>query len=590
LRQNFFKASTILFVIIILSFQSVYSQKENYISVVVPEEKITTTTYSAYRLAANTLPGSSVTIDGEKIKVYPTGAFVYLFKLNFGENVFKIISNKDGNSAAEVITIIREDNKLKTTTSDTLKIEDQLMMPQNDLWLDAGDILEVRIKGTPGCNASFMNGIKMTESPGSDNNGVEGIYTGILKVQDDMNIEDQQIEFVLERDGEKVSKKSKANISLIPNKLPRVGVTKGDRPFLNIGLGTDRLGGTKLSYMEAGIKLNINGMNGDQYRVKLTDNFEAWIPNDQIDLLPIGTLPVHSLTDSWAAYGGKDYDKIIIRLDQKLPFSTTQEIDPTRIIVNIYGATANSNWITQHLTTAGIKNLSYEQVEKDLFRIIIEPTRKQIWGYKIGYSDSALEIVIKRQPEILNFSKLSFILDAGHGGENHGSLGSTGLFEKDVNLDIVKRLEKMLIEKGAKVTLTRTDDVYSKNSERLKNIIESSADILISIHANSIGYTGDPVKISGTSTYYKYICFRPLSLALYKRMLELGLEPFGNTGNFNFALNSPTEIMNVLVETAFMSNPMDEMRLMNSDFKDKICRQIIQGVQDFLYDCEDNWN
>jgi len=533
----------ILFLVLLLSifsFKIIYSQKSNYIQIVVPEEKFTTTTYSAYRLAANTLPGSSVTINGEKVKVYPSGAFVNLFRLDIGENVFKIKSVKNGVSATKEFTIFRVDKKLETTTSDILKIEDTLMIPENDLWLDSGDILEVRIKGTPGCNASFMNGIQMTEMPANENDGVEGIYTGILKVTDDMDIENMPITFVLERDGEQVEKQSDAKISLIPKKLPRVGVTKGDRPYLNYGLGTDRLGGAKLSFMEAGIKLNIDGMNGNQYKVKLTDNFDAWIPKEQVDLLPVGTLPVHSLTDSWAAYGGRKFDKIIINMNEKLPFSTHQEVDPTRIIVDVYGATSNSNWITQHLTTEGIKNLYYEQIGKDLFRIIIEPTRKQIWGYKIGYSGTALEIEIKRQPEILNFSKLSFVLDAGHGGDNHGSLGATGLFEKDVTLDIVKRLQKMLIEKGAEVSLTRSEDVYSKNSERLRSINESQSDILISIHANSIGYTSNPVKVSGTSTYYKHICFRPLSLAIYKRMLELGLKPFGNVGNFNFTLNSPS--------------------------------------------------
>ncbi|MCB0751994.1 MAG: N-acetylmuramoyl-L-alanine amidase, partial [Ignavibacteriae bacterium] len=566
------------------------AQKENYISLVVPEDEVTTTTYSHYRLAANTLPGSSVSINGENIKVYPSGAFVDLLKLDFGKNEFKIKSTKNGITVNKQFTITREDKSLKTTSTSELIIEDELMLPEDDLWLDAGDVLEVRVKGTPGCKAYFMDGIEMTELPASENNGVEGIYTGIFIVRDNTNYDNLPITFKLEQDGESVEKKSKAKVSLIPNKLPRVAVTKGDRPYLNYGLGDDRLGGAKLSFMEAGIKLTINGMSGDQYRVKLTDNYEAWIPKDQVDLLPFGTYPPKSLTDSWAAYGGKKSDKIIIRMNEKLPYSTRQEVDPTRIIVDVYGATSNSNWITQHINTEGIKNLYYEQAEKDLFRIIIEPTRKQIWGYKIGYSGNSLEIEVKRQPENLSFKNLSFVLDAGHGGSNNGSLGSTGLLEKDVTLDIVKRLETMLRGQGAKVTTTRSEDVYSKNSERLQNINSSNADILISIHANSIGYTSDPVKVSGTSTYYKHIAYRPLSVAIYQRMLELGLEQFGNVGNFNFALNSPTEILNVLVETAFMSNPNDEMKLMNAEFKDKICRQIIQGVQDFLYACEDNSN
>ena len=73
-------------------------------------------------------------------------------------------------------------------------------------------------------------------------------------------------------------------------------------------------------------------------------------------------------------------------------------------------------------------------------------------------------------------------------------------------------------------------------------------------------------------------------------MLELELKPFGNIGNFNFMLNSLTNIPNVLVETAFMSNPNDEIKLMDGVFKEKMVNQIIQGIQDWLYECEDGLN
>ena len=162
--------------------------------------------------------------------------------------------------------------------------------------------------------------------------------------------------------------------------------------------------------------------------------------------------------------------------------------------------------------------------------------------------------------------------------------------EKDVNLDLVNRLETALVAKGAKVYKTRNDDSFISNLDRVKKIKSFNADLLLSIHANSIGVSTNPKKVMGTSTYYKHICYRPLSLLIYERMLELELKPFGNIGNFNFTLNAPTEIPNVLIETAFMSNPNDEMKLMDGVFKEKIVNQIIQGIQDWLYECEDGLN
>ncbi len=565
--------------------------KKNYISIVVPEETHTETTLSRYRIAGNTLPGSKVTINGKKIKVYPSGAFARLMKLKVGINEFVVKSTyKSNRTIGKKFIIVRKDDKLKTTPTKELVIEDELMLPNKEVWLDSDDLLQVKIKGTPGCNATFMDGLEMNELPIEETNGIGGIYTGVYKVKPNDEIVNQYITFHLERDGEKITKKSQSKISIIPRQFPRVGVITAERSFLNFGLGTNRLGGAKLSFLEKGIKLTINGLVGNQYRVKLTDDMEAWIPKEQVELLPVGTFIPKSLTDSWAVYGGKKYDKIIINLNEKLPYSTRQEINPTRIIVDIYGATSNTNWITQHTTAKEIKNLYYEQVSKDLFRIIIEPTHKQIWGYEIGYKNTALQIKVKKQPKKLKIANLKFILDAGHGGNNRGALGSTGLLEKDVTLDIIKRLERQLRKKGAKVILTRNKDIESSSVDRLEKIKKIDADILISVHANSIGLASDPIKTKGTSTFYKHICYRPLSLAIYKRMLNLKLEPFGNVGGFNFTLNSPTEIPNVLVETAFMSNPSDEMKLMSAKFKNKIAQKIIQGVEDFLKGCRNNFN
>lgn len=587
-KKSFFEFNALI--VLLFLFSNLTFGQQNYISVVIPEKKETVTTFSKYRLAANTLADSKVNINGKKLKVYPSGAFVDLMNLEIGENEFEIESNYKGDKVTHKFVIIREDDDLKTSPDDELVIEDEMMMPDKDLWLKEGDILEVRIKGTPGANVSFLDGVEMTELPPSETKGIKGIYTGIYKVDSKLDIENIPITFKMEKEGESIEKSAKHKVSFLPHSLPRVGVTITDEAYLNYGLGTDRLGGAKLSFLESGIKLIIDGKVGNQYRVRLTPNQVAWIPAEQVNLLPAGTFLPKSLTNSWAVYGGKETEKVIIRLNEKLPFSTRQEVNPTKIIIDIYGATSNSNWITQHLTTEEVKNLYYEQVEEDLFRVIIEPLHKQIWGYKIGYSGNALEIEIKKHPGNLKFSNLKFVLDAGHGGENRGALGASGLLEKDVTLDIVNRLESALKKKGAEVFKTRDDDTYSLNSERLRKIRSFNADILISIHANSIGYSTNPKRVSGTSTYYKHICYRPISLAIYKRMLELDLKPFGNIGNFNFTLNAPTEIPNVLVETAFMSNPNDEMKLMDGVFKEKMVMQIVQGIQDWLWECEDDLN
>jgi N-acetylmuramoyl-L-alanine amidase len=69
-------------------------------------------------------------------------------------------------------------------------------------------------------------------------------------------------------------------------------------------------------------------------------------------------------------------------------------------------------------------------------------------------------------------------------------------------------------------------------------------------------------------------------------MLELGLNDQGNNGSFNFMLNSPIEYPNALVETLFLSNPEDEMKILDENFQQQMAEKIVQGIKDFLASCK----
>ena len=107
---------------------------------------------------------------------------------------------------------------------------------------------------------------------------------------------------------------------------------------------------------------------------------------------------------------------------------------------------------------------------------------------------------------------------------------------------------------------------------------QQAPDLLISIHLNSSGNE----TVSGASTYYRYIGFRPLSQKILDRMLQLGLSNYGNVGNFNFSLSGPTEYPNCLVEVAFLSNIDDEKKILNPKFHKAVAKNIYKGMKDWL--------
>jgi N-acetylmuramoyl-L-alanine amidase len=359
----------------------------------------------------------------------------------------------------------------------------------------------------------------------------------------------------------------------------KTGVTVGPLPFLKYGPGTDRLGGAKMTYLDTAVVVLIVDSLKDDYIVQLSKNHQAFIPKENVRFVGKYRKPDYYLTSSWTVYGNEKYDFVTIGLDERLPYKSIQQIDPSRIIVDIYGATGNTNWITQLNSAKQIRMVSHEQVEDDVFRVIIDLNQSQQWGYSISYKKKSLVIAVKHQPENLSLRHLKIAIDAGHGGSNSGATGvKSGVEEKKCNLLIAKQLEKSLKRKGAEVFMTRNTDIDLSMVDRTLMLREANPDLLISIHHNSASNTN----VKGVSTYYRYLGSRQFSVNVLDRMLELGLADFGNIGSFNFSLNGPTEYPNCLVEVAFMSNEEDEKRINNSHFQRQVAKKIRKGICDWI--------
>ncbi|MEO6914954.1 MAG: N-acetylmuramoyl-L-alanine amidase [Chitinophagaceae bacterium] len=358
--------------------------------------------------------------------------------------------------------------------------------------------------------------------------------------------------------------------------------TIGKYPFLEYGLGDDRLGGAKMTYLDSGIVLKIVDSSLTDYKVQLSKQHSAYIAKESVRQLPFKKIKPYYLSGSWKVAGDSLSDYVNISLDERLPYRSIQQLSPSRIVVDIFGATSNTNWITQLQTVKEIKNVYYEQTEDDVLRAIIELKHAQHWGHSIRYDSLSRRLVIrvKRQPPVLNIKKLRIAIDAGHGGENGGAAGITSkIMEKDYTLKMAKELQALLVKSGVKnIYMTRTKDTTLSMPERITALKEWRPDILISLHLNSSSVDS----IKGTSTYYRYIGFRPLTVSILNQMLTLKLKEYGNVGNFNFALSGPTDYPNCLVEVAFLSNLEDEKKILSPAFHKAVATKIYAGIVNWL--------
>lgn len=362
----------------------------------------------------------------------------------------------------------------------------------------------------------------------------------------------------------------------------RLAESTGKLPFMEYGPGDDRLGGAKMTYLDSNVVLKVvDSLNGD-YIVQLSSQHRAFIPKENIRWMEKSKSEAYSLSGSMKVYGDDRYDYVSILLQEKLPYRSIMQINPSRIVVDIFGATSNTNWVTQLNTASEIKNTWYEQLEDDVLRVVIELKHNQHWGHRVFYDTigNRLLIRVKHQPTVMDIRKLTIAIDAGHGGTNIGASGiNTKVLEKDYTLLMAKELEKQLRKAGNKtVFMTRTTDTALDMPDRILTLRETDPDMLISIHLNSSGKDS----IRGTSTFYRYIGFRPLSQSILRHMLELKLVEFGNVGHFNFALSGPTEYPNCLLEVAFLSNAEDEKKIIDPRFHKSVAKKIMEGIKDWL--------
>ena len=552
-----------------------------FIKLVEPTKTQINTKTSRQFIVGSTCKTCNININGKEVKVYPTGAFAYELNLKPGDTVFNLIAFTAPDKSTNKKLNYNYTLPPPPDTVKTLDIASIETLPEGNLFVMPGDRIKFKVKALTGCTVVANGNIPLYEM---HNNKMPGIYQGeyVVKETDSFLVSKITVS-ITDSTGKTVSKQSKYWVSMFGPMAPNVAITKGRLAHLLFGLGDDRLGGAKIGYIDSSVLLNVVGKVGSEYKIRLSKYRTAYIDDDAVSFLPKGTFTPESLTDRWTVYGDSAFDYVQLGLFARLPYQSFQLVDPSKIVVDVFGATNNTNWITQLENTKEIKNVFYEQLEDEIFRITIELKHAQHWGHIIYYRGNTLVIKIKRQPENLSLNNLTIAVDAGHGGSNAGAGGPTGSSEKMLALAVSLKLQKALEQQGAKVIMTRTTEMFFDNKERILFYRDSMPDLLISIHLNS---SSDPIRVTGTSSFYRYIGFKGLSKAIHKRMLGLGLKDHVNNGSFNFMLNSPTEYPNALVETLFISNPDDEMKMMDEKFQQQIADKIVQGIKDFLEGCK----
>ncbi len=186
------------------------------------------------------------------------------------------------------------------------------------------------------------------------------------------------------------------------------------------------------------------------------------------------------------------------------------------------------------------------------------------------------------------------VIDAGHGGIDGGSVGkTTGVLERDLNLEYAKTLSNLLNQFGIGVVMTRTNKngLYDSNAQNLKRsdmkkrkeIIDNSrADIVVSIHMNSF-----PLKqCRGAQTFYNKENDKGKLLATSIQEQFIKELPYAKSDAAvgDYYITNCTKTPAVIVECGFISNPEEEALLLDKEYREKVCYAVLCGIIGFLGD------
>jgi len=240
------------------------------------------------------------------------------------------------------------------------------------------------------------------------------------------------------------------------------------------------------------------------------------------------------------------------------------------------------------------------------------------WAASAAEAPRPLPVHKPRAPRLL-------MLDPGHGGRDPGAIGRVGTHEKDITLDIARRMADALSgQPGITATLTRDDDVFLPLEERVRLGREAHADLFLSVHADSApnmaarGLSVYTLSTKASDDFAKHLAdheneadlmggmdLPPADKEVTSILMDLATRQTRNTAQHarasfveavgrnwhllerpmraaNFVVLRAPDVPSMLVETGFLSNPQDEQILRQPQEREKIARLMAKDLSAIL--------
>lgn len=340
----------------------------------------------------------------------------------------------------------------------------------------------------------------------------------------------------------------------------------------------------RITHLDANTALMLNGKKGDYYRVSLAPNINVWVKEK--DIVQYSKLEGKMLADAAGVNLSDDGNYNYIKTDLSFPVPYKLTETDTGLRMDLYNIKKNPADTVLFKTSGAVKSLAINTIGPDNVSSYFIELNQKLWGYDVCYEGNTLVLKIRKAPDIDKqkpLNGLTIAIDAGHGGtDDDGAIGPTGVKEKDINLDIAKKLQILLENSGAKVIMTRNDDTAVDLYERIKIAQQNNALILLSLHANALEDGKNPYLKHGSASYY----YNRQAINLARTMRDAMVENLGTMDDGvamkSLAITRATLPLSVILEVGYMINPNDYALLTQDSFRQKAAQAIKSGLEKYL--------
>lgn len=281
---------------------------------------------------------------------------------------------------------------------------------------------------------------------------------------------------------------------------------------------------------------------------------------------------------------GAGTEEFIVAFNSPLVHSVKR--DYSKLTVYMYNALRyNDENFKKAIKSTGFDDMEIQLIPKVGLKLVLPLEKTATVNTYMGADGKSLKVIIKGLKKqapapvqrVRTPGSCKAVIDAGHGGSDYGAIRS-GINEKDINLDVAKRIQTILASKGASVEMTRQRDETVSLEARTMFSAEKDPDVFVSVHVNS----SVRPEIKGIETHY----YHPESLELARTIHSSLVSHLRTTdrGLFKskFYVINHTEVPAVLVEIGFISNEQERAELVSEKRKQQTAEAIAEGILRYL--------